>query len=95
MHAVNRIGRVAVKQAFFDHFAPAAFVFFGGLKDEIDRAGEIGIFGEDFGRTEQHGHMTIMAAGMHFARMFRGIGQIGGFVDIKRIHVGAKADAFA
>lgn len=52
MHAVNRIGRVAVKQAFFDHFAPAAFVFFGGLKDEIDRAGEIGIFGEDFGRTE-------------------------------------------
>jgi hypothetical protein len=73
MHAVNRIGRVAVKQAFFDHFAPAAFVFFGGLKDEIDRAGEIGIFSENFGSPQQHRHMAIMTAGMHFARMFRGI----------------------
>src|SRR5436309_10610149 len=41
---------------------------------------------------QQHGGMTVMAAGVHQARRPRGVGHATGLLDRQRIHVGAQAD---
>jgi len=86
---------MAVEKAFIDHFTSAAFVFFGRLENEIDGTGKVGGLGQDFGGTQQHRHMAVMTTGMHFARMLGCIGQIGHFMNIKRVHVGAQTNPFA
>jgi hypothetical protein len=44
-----------------------------------------------FCRGQEHRGVAIMAAGVHQSRMAAGIGQAGGLVDRKRIHVGPQA----
>jgi hypothetical protein len=41
VHAVDRLDWIALQHSFLDHQPGAALVLFGGLKDEMDRAGEI------------------------------------------------------
>ncbi len=48
-----------------------------------------------FGGTQQHGHMSIMAAGVHVAGRERGPGLSGFLKDRQSIHIGAEADRSA
>lgn len=41
VHAENSVAGKLIEQPFFDHDSAATFVLFGGLKDDVDRAGEI------------------------------------------------------
>ena len=45
-----------------------------------------------FGRTQQHGRMSIMAASMHLACLVRLISQPCGFLDWQCIHISAQAN---
>jgi hypothetical protein len=53
----------------------------GGLEDHGDLAGEVARLGEIARGAEQHGRVTVMAAGMHHAGIFRRIGNAGRFHD--------------
>ena len=61
----------------------------------MNRALEVFGFGQLLGRSQQHGGVAIMAAGMHGARMLAGIRFLGFFLNGQGIHVGAQSDAFA
>ena len=44
-----------------------------------------------FGRSQQHGGVSVVAAGMHQTRMATGMGQAGGFLNGQRVHVSPQA----
>ena len=74
------------------HDLTAAAVFFGGLEQQRHPAGEFAGFGQILGRTQQHGHMAVMAAGVHLAGDGRGMLGPGQLFDRQRVHIGAQAD---
>ncbi|MNJ56111.1 hypothetical protein D3C77_516410 [compost metagenome] len=50
--------------------------FLRRLKDELDRPGQLPLYsGQHPGSAERHGHVAVMAAGMHRAFMPRCEGQ--------------------
>jgi hypothetical protein len=57
-----------------DHGAGAVAALLVRLEDEHGRAVEVAGLGEIFGRAEQHGHVPVMAAGVHPARHGGGMG---------------------
>ena len=70
----------------------AAFGFFGGLKDEHGDAVKVRVFSQIAGRTQEHGGVTIVAAGVHPPRMARVVRE---FVELNQrqgIHIGTQAD---
>ena len=95
VHAVDFLDAEALHQAVLHHGVGAAAAFFGGLEDHDGGAVEIARLGQVFGGAQQHGGMTVMAAGMHLAGSSRLVGQVGRLLDGKRVHVGAKADDLA
>ena len=92
VHAVDRLDRVAVEHAFLDHHPRAALVLLGRLKDEMHRAGEIARLGQISRGAEQHRGVAVVAAGMHPARMPRGVREAVLLRDRQRVHVGAQRD---
>ena len=59
-----------VDQTGFEHLLRAELAFLGGLKDELDRAGEIdGV--ENFRRAQQSGDVRVVTAGVHHAGILR------------------------
>ncbi len=105
MQADDRLGRIgSVEHTFRDHHDGATVLagrrpFLGRLEDEFDGPGEpVAIIGEHLCRTHQHGHMRIVAAGMHdrhilavvFAARSRGERRPGLFEHGQAIHVGAQ-----
>ena len=95
MHSVNFVNLPAVHHPVRAHLASAAAAFFGGLEYDHDRAVEIAGFGQVFRSPQQHGGMSVMAAGVHGVRGFGSVVKAGLFVNRQRIHVGAQADDLA
>ena len=95
VHAVHRMHRKAVEQAFLDHHPAPAFVLFGGLEDEVHRAREVLLARERCGGAEQHGRVAVVAARMHPAFVARGIGHTRALLDVQRIEIRAQADRIA
>ena len=95
VHGKHRIAGELFEQAVFHHLFGAAQTFFGGLEDQVERARELQVFRDVSGRSQQHGGVPVVAAGMHDARIAAGIRQAGGFVDGQRVHVGTQAQRFA
>ena len=65
---------------------------FGRLKDEIDTAVEAPAIGQVLGSTEQHGHVTIVTAGVHLAGVGRPIIEAVLFGNCQGIHICAQPD---
>ena len=92
MQPVDRVARETFEQAVRQHGEGAAAAFLGRLEDQVQRASEIGVFGEVAGGAEQHRGVAVMAAGVHLARDGGRIGRAGLLVDRQGIHVGTQPD---
>ena len=92
VHAIDLLDAEAVHQPVLDHRGRARAALFRRLEDHDRLAGKIARLGEIARGAEQHRGVTVVAAGMHLAGGLRSIGQIGGFRDRQRVHVGAQAD---
>ena len=93
-HVVQGVHGVAVKalkQPLFNHQPRAAGVFFGGLKDQVQRARKTPVFGQVLCRHQQHGGVAVVAAGVHHAAVHTGPGVASGFMNGQRVHVSAQA----
>jgi len=64
-----------LEQAIVDHALCARPSFFGRLKNKVHGAVKLPRFGQIARGSEQHGGVTIMTAGVHFAVMLRGMGE--------------------
>ncbi|MDF2797904.1 MAG: hypothetical protein K0R85_648 [Devosia sp.] len=91
VHAVDFVDAEALENAVLDHFAPAGAAFFGRLEDQGDSPIEVAGFSEILGCAQQHGCVTIMAAGMHAARHRTGVRLARAFGDRQGIHIRAQA----
>ncbi len=91
VQAVDRIAGEALEQFVGEHGVGAAAAFLGRLEDQVDGAGEVAVLGEIAPGREQHRGMPVMTAGMHPARILRGIGQVRRLIERQAIHIGAQA----
>src|ERR1044072_2550241 len=53
------------EQAVLEHLARAATAFLGRLEDEVHGALEVALLAQHLGRTQQHGGVSVVAAGVH------------------------------
>ena len=97
VNAKNRITRKALKQAVSNHLLGATVLasLLRRLKNQVNSALEVFGFGQLLGRSQQHGGVAIMSAGMHGARMLAGIRFLGFFLNGQGVHVGAQCNALA
>ena len=58
----------------------------------MDDAIEIPRSGQRFRRAQQHGRMSVMAAGVHHARVLRPVGLIARLLDPERVHIRPERD---
>ena len=64
-------------------------IFLRGLKYEADFSAQaVPAVVKHFGRPQQHGHVAIMPAAVHSARMFGSESEPGLFVQGQAVHVG-------
>jgi len=89
---VDRIDGEAFEQPLVDHALRTRAILLGGLEDQPNGA-EITGARQFLGCGEQDGRVPVMAAGMHLASHFAGMGQPGRLGDRQRVHVGADGDA--
>ena len=93
VHAVDFGDAEALHHAVLHHLMAAAAAFLGGLEDDGDGAREIPRLAQLPRRTEQHGGVPVMAAGMHAAgNLARHRASPVASVIGKRVHVGPKTD---
>ena len=104
MQAEDRIRCDVIEHTFFQHKLCTAVLtfrrtFLGGLEDEHDRTGQfITHCRQHPGCAQQHGHVGVVAAGVHYAHVlavvlggyFRGKGQAGFLGDRQGIHIRAQ-----
>ena len=91
----NRVTRKALEQTLFDHDLGAPRVFFGGLKNQVQRARKLDLLRDVLGRRHEHGAVPVVTAGVHHACMHAAVLKSIDFLDGQCIHVGPKAQAFA
>ena len=84
----HRIHRKLLEQPVFDHLASAAATFFGGLKNQHHGAIKVFVLGQMLRCCQQHGGVTIVAAGVHLAGVFAGVSEGVGLVHRQSIHIG-------
>ena len=94
VHAVDFVDAKPFHHAVFAHFEPTTAAFFGWLKDHRHGSIKIAGFGKIFCSPQQHGRVTIMAAGMHHTGGFGGIGQPSGLFYGQRVHIGPQSHDF-
>ena len=92
VHAENAAHRPALEQAIIDHGLAATFMLFRRLKNKMHHTIEVARLGQVLRRTQQHGGVAIMTAGMHASGVLRAVGKVIALFDRQRIHVGAQAD---
>ena len=63
-----------------------------GLEHEVDGAVQVLGPGQQAGGAQQHGHVAVVAAGVHAARAPGGVGVVADFLDGQGVHVGPEAD---
>ena len=79
-----------LQQSCLDHVVGTLEDLFGRLEHQFYRSGDLGLVGlEKPGRTQQHGGVHIVTAGVHFSVLRRKI-HIRLFRDRKRVHVGTQ-----
>ncbi len=86
------------QRAFFDHAHPTGFAlfvggFFAGLEQQPHRTGQPSLgsqFLEDRSGPQQHGCVSIVAAGVHDPRPRASIVLGADFLDGQRVHIGAQ-----
>ena len=77
--------------ALTDHGLGALAQLLGGLEDEADGAAELlGVRVEIFHRSQQHGHVVVVAAGVHDALVDAGKIQTGLLHNGQGVHIGAQ-----
>ena len=89
--AVNLRDIEAVHHPFGAHHLRAAAVFFGGLENQRDTPRKIPRLRKIFRRPQQGGGVPVMAAGVHLARMGRGIVNTCLFHDRQRVEIRTQA----
>src|SRR5215469_13133960 len=92
VHAKDFLDAETRDQSVLDHGERAGAALLRRLENDDRSARKIARLGEIFGGAEQHGHMAVMAAGMHFAGNGRFVRQAGFFLQRQRIHIGAQPD---
>ena len=97
VHGIDGIAGKALEQAFLHHGLGTAVeaALLGRLEDQVQAAAEVAVARQILGRAQQHGHMAVMAAGMHAARDAAGMLGARGLLNRQCIHVGANAQAAA
>jgi hypothetical protein len=85
----DRIDGEPVEQPVRDHRLGAESVFFGGLEDQVDGAGEAALSRQDMGGAQQHGHVAVVAAGVHDAVVLGPVGPRAALGQREAVHVGA------
>ena len=87
MQAHHRIDCGVVEHSFFDHRQRPGDLFVG-LEHEFDRSRDgVSVLRENLGGHQKHGHVGVMATGMHHARVLRLVVNIVFFVDRQGIHI--------
>ena len=85
-----------LQQTCLDHVQGALVALFTGLEHELDPALDLVlVVHEQLCRTQQHGSMGIMSAGMHPARTLAGKGFAGLLLHGQGIHIAAQKDHLA
>ncbi|EPX86365.1 hypothetical protein ruthe_01180 [Rubellimicrobium thermophilum DSM 16684] len=92
VQAIDLLDAPAVHQPVGAHLAAAAATLLGRLEDDHDGAVEGARLAQVFRGAQQHGGMSVMAAGMHGALHLRGMRQAGRLLDGQRVHVRTQAD---
>ena len=73
----------------------AAGRLLGRLEDQQDVARQRLLRRDEIRQREQHGHMAVVAAGVHPPLVGRGKGQPAALTDGQRVHIAAEGDRFA
>ena len=81
-----------LEQTVLDHHLCPTAALFGRLENKVDGPLEVPFLAEHFGGPQQHGRVTVMAAGVHAAGARRPMREIVGLVHRQAVHVGAKPD---
>ena len=92
VHAEHGFHGELLEQAFLDHLARAAAAFLGRLEDQVHRAVEVAVLRKMQRRGQQHGRVAVVAAGVHLALVFAGVGEGVELGHGQRVHVGAQAN---
>ena len=92
VEAIDFIYGEPFEQPVIDHGLGAPARFFRRLEDKADRAIEVFPFCQQFGRSQQHHRMAIMAAAVHFSRMQGNMIMAAPFCNIQGIHIRPDAD---
>ena len=86
----------AVEHTLVDHVLGTVVALFAWLEHEPDLAGEFRlVFGQKAGGAEQHGDMSVVAAGMHHLLILRTPGDVQVFLQWQCIHVAAQQNGWA
>ncbi len=93
VHGKNRIARKTLKQPVFHHLQRATAAFFGGLKNQVQRAVKHTALRQLLRRSQQHGGVAVVAAGVHHAVVATGPIGPRGFHNRQRVHVGPQTQA--
>ncbi len=93
MQAEGGIGFHVFEQALFDHDLGASEILFGGLEHEHDPALQGGLERrEELRRTQEDGHVAVMAAGVHDARDGGAVLCFVELLDGQCVHIGPEHD---
>ena len=92
VHAVDGLHGEQLKQAIAHHLAGATAALFCRLKNEIHRAVKLLVLRQVLGRSQEHGHMAVVAAGVHLAGVLAAVVELVELLHGQRIHVGAQAN---
>ena len=92
VQAEHRLHGKAFEKAVGNHGRRAALPLLGGLEQKHHGAVEIRVFGQMGRRTQQHGRVPVVAAGVHPPRVTGMMVEIVLFLDRQRIHIGTQAD---
>ncbi len=93
MQANQRIDVRVMQSPGFDHGLCATGTFFCGLKNKLHGARKGMTMGiKIVGGAEGYRNVAVMAAGVHFAGMFRFIVEVVFFVNGERIHIGPNGE---
>ena len=88
---MNGEGAIEIWQSFFEHELCAGKALLAGLKQKHHPAPQrFPALAQQFCRARQHGHMGIVAAGVHDAFALRAEGQASVFGHGQRVHIAAQ-----
>ena len=92
VHAKHGVHGKLLKQTVLDHLARTTTALFGRLENQVNRAVKQALLGKVLRGCEQHGGVTVMAAGVHLAFVLAGVAEGVELLHGQGVHVGAQAN---